>query len=184
MQWFDPKLHVTYVHPSEVREGMRLARKVHKPIGPGGAMRPCTELTPVWAIGLGPSSCLAYGPSYLFRLMTGELRTAQSNDRVPIDPDIIPENRPPHEGEWITNEPFGFHDDKPSVIPDRHWHDRSTVMEEWSANDGRLYWLLNVDNGRYWVCRREGAKRWNGPSRRTLDLAGAQLEAIMEGRGW
>ncbi|MET9360441.1 hypothetical protein ABZX93_05985 [Streptomyces sp. NPDC006632] len=183
MEWFDPTVNVKYLHPSEIREGMRWAREVQKPIGPHGALLPCTELTPVWDTSIGASGGY-YGTRYLFRLSTGELRSAQSNDRVPIDPEIIPENRPPHEGMWITNEPFGFHDHKPGVTPDRHWYENSRLVEKWGASDGRVYRLLTVGYRMFWVCRWDQGKKWLGPTRETFELAGQQLDAIVEGRAW
>ncbi|MFD9815186.1 hypothetical protein [Streptomyces sp. NPDC059080] len=182
MKWFDSTLNVKYTHPSEIREGMRWAREVQRPIGPHGAMRPCTELTPVWDISLGASGGY-YGSRYLFRLNTGELRSAQSNDRVPVDPEIIPENRPPHESTWITNEPFGFHDHK-AFTTDREWYERSRVLERFEVEDGRVYRLLNGKHGVLKVCRWDQGKKWLSPARVTPECAYDQFEAITEGRGW
>ncbi|MBL1115373.1 hypothetical protein JK364_23670 [Streptomyces sp. 110] len=184
MEWFDSTLNVQYMHPAEIKEGMRWAREVQRPLGPGGSMQSCTELTPVWDIGLGNSGGY-YGMRYLFSLKTGELRSAQDNDRVPVDPEILPENLPPYEGTWITNEPFGFHDHKPGVIPDRHWYENSRALEVWTAEDGRVYRLLAYRSHRlFWVCRWDKGAKWFGPSRETPDLAGKQFDAIVEGRGW
>ncbi|MFF7415672.1 hypothetical protein [Streptomyces lydicus] len=182
MGWFDPTLNVKYMHPSEIKKGMRMAREVHKPIGPGGAMQPCTELTPVWDVSLGSSGGISYGLRYLFRLMTGELRSAMDCDRVPVDPEILPENRPPRDGMWITNEPFGFHDHKPGVTTDREYYANSTALEKWTAPDGKVYRLLAYRGWRkFWVCRWDQGTKWFGPHREIPDLAGEQFDAIRRG---
>ncbi|MEV5264769.1 hypothetical protein [Streptomyces werraensis] len=184
MEWFDPTLNVRYLHPSQIEPGMRWAREVQKPIGPGGSMKPATELAPVWDISIGSSGGY-YGLRYTFRLSTGELRSAQDNDRLPIDPLIIPENQPPHEGTWITNEPFGFHDNKPGVTPDRDYYTNSRALETWTSADGRVYRLLAYRGWRkFWVCRWEQGKKWFGPDRENSDLAYDQLDAIRTGAAW
>ncbi|KOT51147.1 MULTISPECIES: hypothetical protein [Streptomyces] len=182
MEWFDDTVNVRYVHPAEIKEGMRIAREVYKPIGRGGAMVPCTELTPVWDISLGDSD-VYYGTCYLFRLSSGELRSTRSDHRVPVDPEIIPGNLPPHAGTWITNEPFGFHDHK-SFMTDREWYEASRVVEVYEEDDGRVYRLLRGKHGVLKVCRWDQGKKWLGPARISPEAAYDQFDAIKEGRAW
>jgi hypothetical protein len=182
MDWFDSTLNVRLVHPAGIQAGMRLARHVEKPIGPHGEMKPATELTPVWDIGIGASGGY-HGMRYLFRLMTGELRTATSSDRMWADPEILPENRPPHETTWITNEPFGFHDHL-GFTTDREWYERSRLVSQHTTEDGRVYRLLAGKHGVLKVCRWDQGKKWLGPARITPEGAYDQFDAIVQGTGW
>ncbi|MFH9731812.1 hypothetical protein [Streptomyces sp. NPDC017260] len=183
MQWFDETLNVQYMHPGEIREGMRIAREVQKPIGPNGTLKPCTELTPVWDIGLAPSGGISYGSRYLFRLNTGELRSAQTNDRVPVDPEIIPENLSPHDGTWVTHEPFGLHDHH-LFTTDREWYEHSRLVHRFETEDGRVYRLLCGKHGVLKVCRWDQGKKWLGPARFYPEGAYKQWDAIAAGDAW
>lgn len=183
MEWFDSTANVQYLHPAHIEVGMRWAFEAEKPTGPNGAMQLCTELTPVWNIGIGASGGFSHGSRRLFRLRTGELRTTEDNHRVPVDPEILPENLPPHDSTWITHERFGLHDAK-GFTTDREWYEVSRLLEKYETEDGRVYRLLAGKHGVIKVVRWDQGKKFLGPARVTWDGAYDQFAAIVEGRGW
>lgn len=190
--WFDPTVGVLLMHPSEITTGMCLA---HEAAAPDGSRD--TVLRPVWSIGCGGTHEHHGGIRYNFRTMDGELITASSNSRVWAVPEILPENLPPHDGMWITNQKFGMHDHKAGVLGDRYFYQRTRALDTFTDPDGRTYRLLEGrstrhDNRRdsegrwhcYWVYRWEQGVKWLGPSREVSDLAYEQFEMIRKGRAW
>lgn len=190
MEWFNPTFGIEYVHPSSIREGMRIATEVHKPL-PGGGHQRKTALAPVWNIGTGQST--GYGIRYLFRLNTGELYAADSNCRVPVILRIDQKDMPPHTGLWITNQRF---DENAGMLGDRYFYERTRQVDKFETEDGRVYRLLfgqsrrREDLGRseqwrcFWVYRWDQGVKWLGPGREAQDLAWEQFEAIREGKAW
>jgi hypothetical protein len=168
------------VHPAEIKPGMRVPREVVD-------MEPGRELIPIWDVSILPSSSASIygGTRYAFRLSNGEQRFATASDRIYAVREIRLQDEPPHEGTWITNAPFGFHDHKPGVTPDREYYVNSRALETYTADDGRVYRLLAYRGWRqFWVCRWDQGAKWFGPSRESAGLAAAQLDAIKGGEAW
>lgn len=190
--WPDETAGVELLHPGQIEKGQRLAREITRPDGSIG-----TEFTPVWGISVGGTFETYGGIGYRFRTSDGELHHAPSNSRLWAHPQIRPQDLPPHEGQWITNQRFGAHDHKPGVLGDRYFYERTRAIDTFTAPDGRVYRLLCGHSTRqddrqdpqgrwrcYWVYRWDHGVKWLGPSRENADLAYDQFALIREGRAW
>ncbi|MER5891109.1 hypothetical protein ABT160_45475 [Streptomyces sp. NPDC001941] len=192
LMWPDESAGVELLDPSQIKTGQRLARQVTRSDGSIG-----TEFTPVWGISVGGTHETSVGIGYGFRTSDGEWHRAASNSFMWAHPQIRPEDLPPHEGTWITHQRFGAHDDKPGVLGDRYFYERTRAIDTFTASDGRVYRLLsgrstrhdNHENphGRwrgFWVYRWDHGVKWLGPSRESVDSANEQFELIRQGRAW
>ncbi|MFF3957374.1 hypothetical protein ACFYY1_29795 [Streptomyces sp. NPDC001890] len=190
--WPDESAGVELLHPAQIETGQRLAREITRPDGTIG-----TEFATVWDVSVGGTYETYGGIGYSFRTSDGELHPAPSNSRLWAHPQIRPEDLPPHEGQWITNQRFGAHDHKPGMLGDRYFYERTRALDTFTVPDGRVYRLLygrstRHDNrqdphGRwrcYWVYRWDHGVKWIGPSRENSDLAYEQFKHIREGRAW
>ncbi|MFI9271933.1 hypothetical protein ACIGXM_14600 [Kitasatospora sp. NPDC052896] len=173
-EWFDSTAGVVLMNPYDIKVGMRLAdwRIANE--------RQETVLTPLWtkSYDVGPQG----GP--WGRTSDGQHHSwksfgLDSGVLVWVHPEIREEFMPPYPGDWITNTPpsmyameylDGSRVLRTEVIGDRTYTLRRKAERNW----GRASWVIREENGQTW---------WS-PSREAHDLAEAQFDAIVSGKGW